>query len=60
MAALLFMMPESPVFLLSEGKEKRARLSLQWFRGIEYDITEELDQVTYPEGDRGIKLHLIS
>ena len=45
MAALLFMMPESPVFLLSKGKEKAARESLQWLRGTEYDTTEEIEQV---------------
>ena len=41
------MMPESPVFLLSKGKEKAARKSLQWLRGIEYDIEEEIEQVTF-------------
>ena len=46
MAALLFMMPESPVFLLSKGKEKAARESLIWLRGTEYDTSEEIEQVT--------------
>ena len=45
LAALLFMTPESPVFLLSMGKEKAARESLQWLRGTEYDTTEEIEQV---------------
>ena len=39
------MMPESPVFLLAKGKEKGARKSLQWLRGIEYDVSEEIKQV---------------
>ena len=47
LAALLFMMPESPVFLLAKGKEKGARKSLQWLRGSEYDIAEEIEQVNY-------------
>ena len=46
-AVILLMMPESPVFLLSKGKEKAARKSLQWLRGIEYDIEEEIEQVTF-------------
>ena len=45
LSALLLMMPESPVFLLAKGKEKRARESLQWLRGTEYDISEEIQQV---------------
>ena len=52
MTALLFMMPESPVFLLSKGKEKAARKSLQWLRGTEYDITEEIEQVTHQTYNR--------
>ena len=47
MAALIFMIPESPVFLLAKGKEKGARKSLQWLRGSEYDIAEEIEQVNY-------------
>ena len=46
LSALLFMMPESPVFLLSKGREKEARKSLQWLRGPDYDISEEIAQVT--------------
>ena len=45
LSALLLMMPESPVFLLAKGKEKGARKSLQWLRGIEYDVSEEIKQV---------------
>ena len=44
MAASLYMMPESPVFLLSKGKEKAAIKSLQWLRGEDYDTSEEIEQ----------------
>ena len=47
MAASVFMLPESPVFLLSKDREKAARKSLQWLRGAEYDTTEEIEQVKY-------------
>ena len=52
LAALLFMMPESPVFLLSKGKEKAARESLQWLRGTDYSTAEEIDKVTLPSRNR--------
>ena len=54
MAALLFMMPESPVFLLSKGKEKDARKSLQWLRGTEYCTAEEIEKVTHQLRNRGL------
>ena len=47
MTALLFMMPESPVFLLSKGKEEAARKSLQWLRGTQYNTAQEIEQVTH-------------
>ena len=45
-ATLLCVLPESPVFLLSQGKDKEAEESLQWLRGTEYNTTEEMEQVT--------------
>ncbi|KAK7066789.1 Solute carrier 2 (Facilitated glucose transporter) member 8 [Halocaridina rubra] len=36
---------ESPVFLLSKGKQKEAKESLQYFRGKNYDIQKELDEI---------------
>ena len=45
-ATLLCVLPESPVFLLSQGKDKEAEESLQWLRGTEYKTTEEMEQVT--------------
>ena len=54
MAALICMLPESPVFLLSKDKEKAARKSLQRLRGTEYDTSEEIEQVKtkHASGDR--------
>ena len=45
MAICMFFMPESPVYLLSKDKEDEARMSLQWFRGSNHDVTSELKQM---------------
>jgi hypothetical protein len=45
MAACMFFMPESPVYLLSNGRHDDAKASLQWLRGRKYDVAEELKQV---------------
>jgi hypothetical protein len=42
-AACFIWMPESPQYLLGRNKEEQAEKSLQWFRGNDYDIKEELD-----------------
>ncbi|XP_054005679.1 facilitated trehalose transporter Tret1-like isoform X1 [Hylaeus anthracinus] len=42
---LMFMIPETPRWYISKGQTKRARKSLQWLRGKETDITEELTAV---------------
>ncbi|XP_043265491.1 facilitated trehalose transporter Tret1-like isoform X1 [Colletes gigas] len=42
---LMFMIPETPRWYISKGKTKRARKSLQWLRGKDTDITEELTAV---------------
>lgn len=46
-AALFWFMPESPVFLLNRGKSERARASLQWLRGPEYDVSEEIAAIRH-------------
>ena len=53
------MMPESPVFLLSKGKENAARKSLQWLRGSKYDLGEEIEQVNYQTCNKGLILCVI-
>ena len=42
---MMFMIPETPRWYISKGKTKRARKSLQWLRGKNTDITEELTAV---------------
>ncbi|XP_015435420.1 PREDICTED: facilitated trehalose transporter Tret1 [Dufourea novaeangliae] len=42
---LMFAIPETPRWYISKGKTKRARKSLQWLRGKDTDITEELTAV---------------
>ncbi|KAG7201532.1 hypothetical protein KM043_004283 [Ampulex compressa] len=42
---LMFMIPETPRWYISKGKTKKARKSLQWLRGKDADITEELTTV---------------
>lgn len=42
---LMFMIPETPRWHISKGKSKMARKSLQWLRGKNADITEELSMI---------------
>ncbi|XP_031847113.1 trehalose transporter 1 isoform X2 [Nomia melanderi] len=42
---LMFTIPETPRWYISKGKTKRARKSLQWLRGKDTDITDELTAV---------------
>nr|CAD7460397.1 unnamed protein product [Timema tahoe] len=44
-------MPESPVYLLSKDKLNEAKRSLQWFRGSNYDIEDEMVRMTESSGD---------
>lgn len=42
---LFSFMPESPVFLMNTGDIHEARNALQWFRGKDYDIEDDLRQI---------------
>ncbi|CAL1687683.1 unnamed protein product [Lasius platythorax] len=42
---LMFMIPETPRWYISKGKAKMARKALQWLRGKNGDITEELAMI---------------
>ncbi len=41
----MFIMPESPYYLVTKGKEKEARKALQWLRGKQYNIEEEYREI---------------
>lgn len=45
MSILLCFMPNSPRFLLSQGKEDEALGSLCWLRGKDTDYTREYEQI---------------
>ncbi|XP_014469890.1 PREDICTED: facilitated trehalose transporter Tret1-like [Dinoponera quadriceps] len=42
---LMFLIPETPRWYISKGKTKEAQKSLQWLRGKDADITEELTMI---------------
>ncbi|XP_034946797.1 facilitated trehalose transporter Tret1-2 homolog isoform X2 [Chelonus insularis] len=42
---LMLLIPETPRWFISKGKTKKARKSLQWLRGKNADISEELASV---------------
>ena len=44
-ALLMIMIPETPRWYISKGKTKRARKSLQWLRGRDADVSDELTTV---------------
>ena len=41
----MFMMPESPYYLVSRGRDERALRSLRWLRGSNYNVRAELEQM---------------
>lgn len=45
MIILLCFMPNSPRFLLSQGKDDEARGSLRWLRGRDTDYAREYEQI---------------
>jgi len=62
---LMFIIPETPRWYISKGKTKRSRKALQWLRGKDADITDELTMIEklhqeYLESERNISQNLIS
>nr|XP_012151512.1 PREDICTED: facilitated trehalose transporter Tret1-like isoform X1 [Megachile rotundata] len=53
---LMFTIPETPRWYISKGKTKKARKALQWLRGKETDITDELTAVEklHVESERNV------
>ena len=45
LAVMMFFMPESPYYLLLKGREEDARKALQWLRGKDYDIDQEMEEM---------------
>lgn len=45
LAVAMFMMPESPYYLVSRGRDERALRSLRWLRGLEYNSEKELKDI---------------
>lgn len=46
MVVMLLFMPDSPKYLIAESKTLEARKALQWFRGPQFDVDEELRQIS--------------
>jgi facilitated trehalose transporter len=44
-ALLMIIIPETPRWFISKGKTKRARKSLQWLRGKDADVFDELTTI---------------
>lgn len=44
-ALMMVIIPETPRWYISKGKTKRARKSLQWLRGRNADVSDELTTV---------------
>lgn len=45
MALIMFFLPESPVYYMKRGNEEKARKSLQFFRGPDYNIDGEIQEM---------------
>lgn len=43
--AIFWLMPETPLYYLQKGQKERAQASLQWFRGKNYDVSTELQEI---------------
>ncbi|PSN36458.1 hypothetical protein C0J52_18340 [Blattella germanica] len=42
---IFFFMPETPLYHLKKGEKDKARASLQWFRGRNYNVDAELQEI---------------
>jgi len=42
---IFWLMPETPLYYLQKGQKDRAQTSLQWFRGKNYDVSAELQEI---------------
>jgi len=42
---------ESPYWLVQKGRKEDARVSLQWYRGVNFDISEEFDEIIKKKED---------
>lgn len=45
LAVVMFFLPESPVYFMKRGKEEKARKALQFFRGPDYNIDDEIKEM---------------
>ncbi|XP_067009774.2 facilitated trehalose transporter Tret1-like [Anabrus simplex] len=43
--AIFYFLPETPIYLMRKGKQTEAAKSLQWFRGKDADITQEMEKL---------------
>ena len=43
---------ETPYWLVENDREDEARASLQWYRGAEYDITEEIEEIIESKNEK--------
>lgn len=62
---LMFIIPETPRWYISKGKTKMSRKSLQWLRGKDTDITDELTIIEklhqeYLDSERNASQSIIS
>ena len=45
LVAGMWFLPETPYWLVENRREDEARRSLQWYRGAQYDIQQELQEI---------------
>ena len=52
LGGIMIFMPESPYHLLTKNDEKGARKALQWLRGSQYDIDDEMEEMKKTYGEQ--------